>query len=71
MGDSIPDVDEIARKTTALFLINQHYSLTGVKPYTPNVIEVGGLQIQPAKKLDEVNYDLRILIEKLLILLLC
>ncbi|XP_055375581.1 UDP-glucosyltransferase 2-like [Condylostylus longicornis] len=52
LGDSIPDVDEIARKRTVLMLINQHFSLTGVKAYAPTVIEVGGLQIEQAKTLN-------------------
>jgi len=51
LGDSVPDIEEIARNRTVLMLINQHFSLTGVKAYAPTVIEVGGLQIEEAKTL--------------------
>lgn len=44
---------------TSLILVNTHYTIDGVRPLTPNVIEVGGIHIdkkQP-KKLPEVNFD--------------
>ncbi|CAG9762822.1 unnamed protein product [Ceutorhynchus assimilis] len=34
---------------TSLFLVNTHYTLTGVQPLTPNIIEVGGLHVQNRK----------------------
>ncbi|XP_022232574.2 UDP-glucosyltransferase 2 [Drosophila obscura] len=49
-GFGLPPVNEIV-KNTSLMLINQHYALTGPRPYAPNVVEVGGLQIGPQKTL--------------------
>ncbi|XP_030383539.1 UDP-glucuronosyltransferase 2B14-like [Scaptodrosophila lebanonensis] len=45
-GPGIPSTGELV-KNTSLFLINQHYSLSGPKPLPPSVIEVGGVHIQP------------------------
>ncbi|XP_012262912.2 UDP-glucosyltransferase 2-like [Athalia rosae] len=36
---------EEARTNLSLVLVNSHYSLQGVRPFTTNVIEVGGLHI--------------------------
>ncbi|XP_033249072.1 UDP-glucuronosyltransferase 1-3 [Drosophila miranda] len=49
-GFGLPPVNEIV-KNTSLMLINQHYALTGLRPYAPNVVEVGGLHIGPKKPL--------------------
>ncbi|XP_034472230.1 uncharacterized protein LOC117779980 [Drosophila innubila] len=49
-GHDMPSVGELA-KNTSVFLVNQHYSLSGPKPLPPNVIEVGGLHIQKSKPL--------------------
>ncbi|KAH8378116.1 hypothetical protein KR093_009383, partial [Drosophila rubida] len=49
-GHDLPSVGELV-KNTSVFLVNQHYSLSGPKPLPPNVIEVGGLHIQKAKPL--------------------
>lgn len=51
----MPYLGELA-KTTSLMLVNTHYSLNGVRPNTPSVIEVGGLHIKDLKPLDEVIY---------------
>lgn len=44
-GDNFPTINELQKKV-ALVLVNSHHSLTGVKPLTTSVIEVGGLHIQ-------------------------
>ncbi|EDW76574.1 uncharacterized protein Dwil_GK14593 [Drosophila willistoni] len=49
-GPQMPSVGEMV-KNTSLMLINQHFSLSGPKPLPPNVIEVGGVHIKPAKAL--------------------
>lgn len=49
-GFGLPTINEIV-KNTSLMLINQHHSLTGSRPYAPNVVEVGGLQMGTAKSL--------------------
>ncbi|XP_030384149.1 UDP-glucuronosyltransferase 1-3 [Scaptodrosophila lebanonensis] len=54
-GAGLPPINEIVTNTS-LMLINQHYALTGARPYAPNVVEVGGLQITPQKPLPE-NLD--------------
>lgn len=54
-NDDMPYLGELA-KTTSVMLVNTHYSLNGVRPNTPAVIEVGGLHIKNAtKKLDPVT----------------
>ncbi|XP_004533721.1 UDP-glucuronosyltransferase 2B19 [Ceratitis capitata] len=50
-GHDIPSVGELAKETSLMF-VNQHFSLTGVKPLPPSVIELGGVHIQKAKPLD-------------------
>ncbi|XP_067632107.1 UDP-glycosyltransferase UGT5-like isoform X2 [Eurosta solidaginis] len=50
-GHDLPSVSELAKETAALF-VNQHFSLSGVKPLPPSVIELGGIHIQKAKPLE-------------------
>lgn len=52
-GQGLPPINEIV-KNTSLMLINQYYALTGPRPYAPNVVEVGGLQVGPEKALPKV-----------------
>ncbi|XP_054743867.1 UDP-glycosyltransferase UGT5 [Anastrepha obliqua] len=56
------DVDDFARRSTSLILVNQHYTLTGNKPLTPQLIEMGGIHIE--EKL--ANTTLPVNIEKFL-----
>ncbi|XP_055920184.1 UDP-glycosyltransferase UGT5-like [Eupeodes corollae] len=51
-GDSVPPIEDLVMNTS-LMLINQHYSLNGPTPYTPGIVEIGGLHIQKAKPLDK------------------
>lgn len=53
LGDDIPDVAEIA-KNMSLTLVNQHYSYSGPKPLSNQLIEVGGIHLLPPKRLPEV-----------------
>lgn len=53
-GRRIPPVNELVKRTSVA-LINQHYSLNGVKALSPAVIEIGGMQIQNEKRIDLVN----------------
>lgn len=57
-NDDMPYLGDLAR-TTSIMLVNTHYSLNGVRPNTPAVIEVGGLHIREPKKLDSVSRDRR------------
>ncbi|KAH8282268.1 hypothetical protein KR054_006503 [Drosophila jambulina] len=56
-GEGLPPIHEIV-KNTGLMLINQYYALTGPRPYAPNVVEVGGLQVGPEKVLPKHLLDL-------------
>lgn len=44
-GPGTPPVPDIARRRTALVLVNGHHSLTQSRPTVPNVVEVGGLHM--------------------------
>lgn len=44
-GADFMGVEEISRRTSLMF-VNQHYSLTGSKPLSPQLIEIGGIHIQ-------------------------
>ncbi len=47
--DPKPTLDEL-RKNVSLVLLNSHFSLSSPRPYVPNMIEVGGLQISRIQK---------------------
>jgi len=53
-GDDTPDVDDLVQRTS-LILVNQHYSLSGPKPLSPAVIEIGGVHIVDPQQIDEVR----------------
>lgn len=53
-GDSLPPLEVLARDTS-LLLVNTHHSLHGVRPFTPQVIQVGGLHIKEPKPLPKVS----------------
>ncbi|XP_046736269.1 UDP-glycosyltransferase UGT5-like [Diprion similis] len=44
-GPQAPSLDEV-RRDVSLVLVNSHYSLNGIRPFTPAVVEVGGLHIR-------------------------
>jgi hypothetical protein len=52
--DDIPPLSELVRNTS-LLLLNNHFSLNYPKPLVPNMIEVGGMHVEPPKKLPEVR----------------
>ena len=45
-------LDEIS-KSSAIVFVNDHVSSSTARPYLPNVIEIGGIHIEPSKKLPE------------------
>lgn len=55
-GDDIPDVAEIAKKISLTF-VNQHYSYTGPKPLSNQLIEIGGIHIRPEKPIPQVSIE--------------
>lgn len=50
-GPGIPDIKDLQMRTSMMF-VNQHFSLSGPKPLTPAVVELGGIHIQDFKELD-------------------
>jgi glucuronosyltransferase len=61
--DDLPSISEL-ESSTALVLLNHHFSLGYPKPLMPNMIQVGGMHIKPAKTLPKVtsNTHLRLVI---------
>lgn len=51
LGNDVPSTTELVKRTSALF-VNQHYSLSGVKPLPSAVVELGGVHISTAKPLE-------------------
>lgn len=52
--NDIPPLSHIVRNTS-LLLLNNHFSLNYPRPLVPNMVEVGGMHVQPPKKLPEVR----------------
>lgn len=52
-GSGIRDVADIANDVS-LVLINQHYSISGPRPLSNQLIEIGGIHIAEAKSLPQV-----------------
>lgn len=57
LGDGIPPVNDLLKNTSLIF-VNQHYSLSGAKPLSPAVIDIGGIHIKDAKPLPKVRYSI-------------
>lgn len=53
-GNDIPSIGELSKKVSMMF-VNQHYSLSGAKHLSPNVIELGGIHIEKPSPLDPVR----------------
>lgn len=53
-GPGLPPLPDIA-KNTSLLLANVHFSLNKPRPVVPQMVEVGGLHIEPAKPLPRVG----------------
>ena len=45
LGSDIPDIRELEKNVT-LALVNSYFTLTGVRPTTTGLIEVGGLHLE-------------------------
>lgn len=44
-GPGYPSIYDLS-KEMALVFVNSHYSLNGIRPLTPGVVEIGGIHIQ-------------------------
>lgn len=53
-GDSMRPLEVLARDTS-LLLLNTHHSLHGVRPLTPQVVQVGGLHVKGPRPLPKVG----------------
>lgn len=53
-GEKVPPISDLI-KTTSLIFVNQHYSLSGSKPLSPAVVELGGIHISDPKPIDPVS----------------
>jgi glucuronosyltransferase len=53
-SSNIPSIWEL-QKSTALILLNSHFSIGYSRPLMPNMVEVGGMHITPPKKLSAVS----------------
>lgn len=53
-GLDVPHIIDLYRDVS-LYLVNSHHSLNGVRPMTPNVIEVGGLHLKTDEPLIPVR----------------
>lgn len=53
-GEDFPDLSTLTKKVSMMF-VNQHYSFSGAKHLSPNVIELGGIHIEKANPLDPVR----------------
>jgi glucuronosyltransferase len=51
---SMPSISEL-EKSTAFVLVNHHFSISYPKPLLPNLVQVGGMHIKPAKDLSAVR----------------
>uniref|UniRef100_A0A1B0DEG4 UDP-glucuronosyltransferase n=1 Tax=Phlebotomus papatasi TaxID=29031 RepID=A0A1B0DEG4_PHLPP len=49
LGPGIPDVGELAKRTS-LIMVNTHHSLSGTKPLPPSVVEIGGVYLFSSHK---------------------
>jgi glucuronosyltransferase len=57
----LPSISEL-QSSTSLLLLNHHFSISYPRPLMPNVVQVGGMHVKPAKKLPEVSTCLHYII---------
>jgi glucuronosyltransferase len=53
-GPSIPPIGQVIRNASMMFL-NTHHSFNKARPMVPNVVDVGGINVKPAKPLSKVR----------------
>ncbi|XP_051165585.1 UDP-glucosyltransferase 2-like [Leptopilina boulardi] len=49
IGSDYPSIYDLTRELS-LVLVNSHYSLNGIRPFTPGVVEIGGVHVQDNKE---------------------
>lgn len=58
------DVDEIAKTSTSMVFVNQHYSLSGIRPHTRQYLEMGGIHIDENAVKESLPKDLEHFLQK-------
>ncbi|KDR22772.1 hypothetical protein L798_15644, partial [Zootermopsis nevadensis] len=58
--EGLPHLAELDATSTALLLVNSHFSISSPKPLMPNIVQVGGLHIKPPKPLPD---DLQVFLD--------
>jgi glucuronosyltransferase len=53
---SLPGVQELIRNASLAFSIT-HFSISGSRPFMPDIIEIGGMHMHAPKPLPEVSKD--------------
>lgn len=53
---SAPPLEDIIEKHVALILVNSHYTTESPRPYTPNLIQIGGFHLED---IEPINSDLQ------------
>lgn len=54
-GVNIDSLAEI-KSNASLVLVNSFHGITGIRPFLPNVLEIGGIHLKPTKPLPEVSF---------------
>lgn len=52
------DVNEVVKANTALMLVNQHYSLSGVQPLSPQLVQIGGIHINHTQLTEQLPHNI-------------
>jgi glucuronosyltransferase len=52
-GKDVPDADMLMKKISLVF-VNSHFTFDLPRPWSPNLIEIGGIHITHPKTLPEV-----------------
>lgn len=55
LGGSVPVPSEIIKENISLVMVNTHFTLDYPRPIVPAMIQVGGIQVKPGKKLPKVK----------------
>lgn len=54
-GTDLEDLDAVKKNVSMIFL-NSFHCVNGVRPYLPNVVELGGIHMKPEKPLPNVSF---------------
>lgn len=63
-GEDLPPFSSLVKNTSMVF-VNSFSLLHGVRPNTPQVIEIGGIHVKPAKQLPHVSSSTDVIVSYL------